>query len=169
MEPGRIFSTRPVNFKSTPVDRPVDWFFTEGFCSLFNACNKKFSKTAGEGMGEVIKFVTPYGSQKNALKNFCVFYKNNSILRPFLINFWFEIPVLSSAKHAQNKHKKNRKAQARTVVETDLSETKTEIETVNFFQDQDRDQDRSRSQFWLRDRDRQSSRPRPRQKKRRHQ
>ena len=113
MEPGRIFSTRPVNFKSTPVDRPVDWFFTEGFCSLFNACNKKFSKTAGEGMGEVIKFVTPYGSQKNALKNFCVFYKNNSILRPFSINFRFEIPVLSSAKHAQNKHKKNRKAQAK--------------------------------------------------------
>ena len=64
-------------------------------------------------MGEVIKFVTPYGSQKNALKIFFVFYKNNSILRPFLINFRFEIPVLSSAKHAQNKHKKNRKAQAK--------------------------------------------------------
>ena len=161
MEPGRIFSTRLINFKSTPVDRPVDCFFTEGFCSLFNACNKKFSKTAGESMGEVIKFVTPYGSQKNALKNFCVFYKNNSILRPFLINFRFEIPVLSSAKHAQNKHKKNRKAQARAVVETDLSETKIKTETANFF----RNQDRSRSQFWLRDRDRQSSRPRPRPKK----
>ena len=35
-------------------------------------------------MGEVLKFVTPEGGlRKKTQKKFCVFYKNNSILRPF--------------------------------------------------------------------------------------
>ena len=46
-------------------------------------------------------------------KNFCVFCKSNSILRPFLVKFRFECPVLSSAKRAQNKHKKHWRAQAK--------------------------------------------------------
>ena len=59
------------------------------------------------GMDEVLKFVTLDGGlRKRTQKNFCVFRKNDSILRPFLVKFWFERPVLSSAKRAQNKHKK---------------------------------------------------------------
>ena len=59
-------------------------------------------------MGEVLKFVIPDGGlkKKNA-KNVCVFRKNNSILRSLYIKFRFERPVLSCAKRAQNKHKKN--------------------------------------------------------------
>ena len=45
---------RPVNFKIYAGGR----FFIEGFCSLFNASNEKFSEG---GMGEVLKFVTPDG------------------------------------------------------------------------------------------------------------
>ena len=57
-------------------------FFTEGFCSLFNASNKKFSN--GGGLGEMLKFVTPDGGlRKTTQNNFCVFCKNNSSLRPF--------------------------------------------------------------------------------------
>ena len=60
-----------MNFKFTPVERfltgPVDRYFTEGFCSLVNASNKKKFKSGG--MGEVLKFVTPYrGIKKNAKK-----------------------------------------------------------------------------------------------------
>ena len=44
----------------------------------------------------------------------------------------------------------------KAVVESDLSQTKTETDTAKFFRDQDR------SRMWLRDWDRQSSRPRPR-------
>ena len=87
-------------------------FFTEGFCSLFNVSNEKFSKR--ESMGEVLKFVTLDGSlRKKTQKNFCVFCKNDSILRPLLVKFRFEWPVLSSAKRAQNKHKKHWRAQAK--------------------------------------------------------
>ena len=58
-------------------------------------------------MGEVIKFVTLDGGlRKKRKNNFCVFCKNNSILKPFWVKFRFERPVLSSAKRAQNKHKK---------------------------------------------------------------
>ena len=66
------------------------------------------------GMGEVLKFVTLDGGlrKKNA-KSFYVFCKNNSILRPFVGKFRFECPVLSSAKRAQNKHKKHWRAQAK--------------------------------------------------------
>ena len=65
-------------------------------------------------MGELLKFVTlDMGLRKKTQKNFCVFCKNNSTLRPFLIKFRFERPVLSSAKRAQNKHKKNWRAQAK--------------------------------------------------------
>ena len=72
MEPVKTFSTRPVNFKiyaSRPFsDRPAwQFFFTEGFCSLFNASNKNFQK--GERMGEVLKFVTLLACKKLA-KNF---------------------------------------------------------------------------------------------------
>ena len=34
-------------------------------------------------------------------------------LRPFLVKFQFELPVLKSAKRAQNKHKKLWRAQAK--------------------------------------------------------
>ena len=62
-------------------------------------------------MGEVQKFVTLDGGlRKETQNNFCVFCKNNSILRPFWDIFLFEQPVLSSEKRAQNKHKKNRRA-----------------------------------------------------------
>ena len=64
-------------------------------------------------MGELLKFVTLHGvSEKNA-KLFTFFAKNDSILRPFLVKFRFERPVLSSAKRAQNKHKKNWRVQAK--------------------------------------------------------
>ena len=74
---------------------------------------KSFQK--GGGMGKVLKFVSldrglrvkKWGSKIFA---FC---KNNSILRPFLVKFRFERPVLSSAKRTQNKHKTNRRAQAK--------------------------------------------------------
>ena len=46
-------------------------------------------------------------------KSFFVFYKNNLILRPFLVKFRFEKSVLSSAQRAQNKHKKIWRAQAK--------------------------------------------------------
>ena len=62
-------------------------------------------------MGEVLKFVTLDGSLRK--KNVCVFCKNDSILRPFLVKFRFGCPALSSAKRAQNKHKKHWTAQAK--------------------------------------------------------
>ena len=63
-------------------------------------------------MGEVLKIVTSDGGlrKKNAKKFFC---KNDSILRPFLVKFRFERPVLSSAKRVQNKHKNHWRAQAK--------------------------------------------------------
>ena len=65
-------------------------------------------------MGEVLKFATlDRGLRKKRKKIFCVFCKNNSTLRPFLVKFRFERPVLSSAKQAKNKHKKNWRAQAK--------------------------------------------------------
>ena len=68
----------------------------------------------GGGMSEVLKFVTLEGSlRKETQNNFCVFCKNNSILRPFWDKFLFEWPVLSSEKRAQNKHKKNCRALAK--------------------------------------------------------
>ena len=58
--------------------------------------------------------MTPDGSiRKKTKQNFCVFFKNNSILRPVQVKFRFERPVLSSAKRAQNKHKKNWRTQAK--------------------------------------------------------
>ena len=60
-------------------------------------------------MGEVLKFVTPDGGlRKKTKNNFCVFCKNNSISKPFWVKFRFERPILSSAKRAQNSHKKKR-------------------------------------------------------------
>ena len=65
-------------------------------------------------MGEVLKFVILDGGlRKKKQTNFCVFCENYSILRPFLVNFRFERPVLSSAKRAQNKRKKHWSAQAK--------------------------------------------------------
>ena len=66
------------------------------------------------GMGEVLKFVTFDGGlgKKNARK-FFVLSKNESILRPFLVELRLERPVLSSAKRAQIKHKKHWRAQAK--------------------------------------------------------
>ena len=45
---------------------------------------KIFQKGGGGGIGEVLKFVTLDESLRNK-KNFCVFCKNDSILRPFLV------------------------------------------------------------------------------------
>ena len=65
-------------------------------------------------MSKVLKFVTfDGGLRENTQKRFCIFCKNDSILRPFLVKFRFEKPVLSSAKRAQNKHKKHWRAQAK--------------------------------------------------------
>ena len=75
------------------------------------------------GMGEVLKFITlDLGLRKKTQKSFCVFRKNDSTLRPFLVKFWFEIPVLISAKRAQNKHKKNGRAVAKLlgILSTDI-------------------------------------------------
>ena len=67
-------------------------------------------------MVEVFKFVTLHGSlRKKRKKIFAFFCKNNSILRPFLVKFRFERPVSNSAKRAQNKRKKNWRAQAKLV------------------------------------------------------
>ena len=64
--------------------------------------------------GQVLKFVTLDGVlEKQRKKIFAFFCKNDSILRPFLVKFWFERPVLSSTKRAQNKHKKHWRAQAK--------------------------------------------------------
>ena len=65
-------------------------------------------------MGDILKFVTSnWGLRKKTQKKFCLFCISNSILRPLLIKFWFEKPVLSSAQRAQIKHKKNWRAQAK--------------------------------------------------------
>ena len=65
-------------------------------------------------MDEVLKFVIlDRGLRKKMQKIFCVFCKNDSVLRPFLVKFRFERPVLSSTKRAQNKHKKHWSAQAK--------------------------------------------------------
>ena len=134
MKPTRIFSTRPVNFKIIAAwPARSTGFFTDGFCSLFNISNEKFSK--GGGMGELLKFVTLDGDlrKKNA-KNFFVFCKNDSILRPFLVKFRFEWPVLSSTKHVQNKQKKHWRAQAKLldVLSNDILQ-KAKKWSYNFF------------------------------------
>ena len=42
-------------------------------------------------MDDVLKFVTLDGGlRKKTHKDFSVFCKNDSILRPFLVTFWFE-------------------------------------------------------------------------------
>ena len=65
-------------------------------------------------MGEVLKLVILDGDfRKKKEKNFSVFCKNDWILRPLLVKFRFEWPVLSSAKRAQNKQKKHWRAQAK--------------------------------------------------------
>ena len=64
-------------------------------------------------MGEVLKFVTLDVGLRKKRKKICVFGKNDSIFRPFLLKFRFERPVLSSAKCAQNKHKKHWRSQTK--------------------------------------------------------
>ena len=65
-------------------------------------------------MVEVLKFVTLDGGlRKKRQKKFVFFCKNGSILRPFLVKFRFESPVLSNANRTQNKHKKHWRAQAK--------------------------------------------------------
>ena len=73
-------------------------------------------------MGEMLKFVTLDVSLRKKTKSCWVFYKNDSILRPLLVKFRFERSVLSSAKRAQNKYKKNRRAQAKLldILSTDI-------------------------------------------------
>ena len=79
---------------------------------------KNFQK--GETMGEVLKFVTLDGvSEKKTQKSFCIFCKNNSILRPFWVKLRFKKPVLNSSKRAQNRHKKNWRAQLIDVFSND--------------------------------------------------
>ena len=65
------------------------------------------------GMGEVLKFVTLDGGLRKNAKKVYFICKNDSILRIFLVKFWFERPVLSIAKRAQNKHKNHWRAQAK--------------------------------------------------------
>ena len=73
---------------------------------------KNFQKGEWHGWGvKICDFGR--GSQKKRQKNLCFFYKNDSILRPFLVKFRFEWPVLSNKKRAQNKHKKHWRAQAK--------------------------------------------------------
>ena len=64
-------------------------------------------------MGEVLKFVTLDEGLRKKRKNKLFFCQNDSILRPFLFEFRFEKPVLSSAKRAQNKHKNHWRTQAK--------------------------------------------------------
>ena len=63
MEPVKIFSTRPVNFKLSagrPVfDRPGLPVFLQVFVYCSVCLMKNFQKR--EGIGEVLKFVTPDG------------------------------------------------------------------------------------------------------------
>ena len=61
----------------------------------------------------MLKFVTPAGSTRKKANKFAFFCKNSSILRPFQVKFLFERHILSSTKRAQNKHKKNWRAQAK--------------------------------------------------------
>ena len=83
IEPFKIFSTQPEHqiSKSTLVDRPVDRFltgpvdrfFTEDFCSVFDASNEKFLKR-GHGSGvKILDFGR--GSQKKTHKSFAFFAK----------------------------------------------------------------------------------------------
>ena len=65
-------------------------------------------------MVEVLKFGTLDGGlKKKTQKHVCVFCKNDSISRTFLVKFRFEFPALSNTKRAQNKHKKHWRAQAK--------------------------------------------------------
>ena len=65
-------------------------------------------------MVEVLKCVTlDRGLRKKRKNFFCVFCKNDSILRLFLVKFRFESPVLSNANRIRNKHKKHWRAQAK--------------------------------------------------------
>ena len=73
---------------------------------------KNFQK-GGHGSGVKICDFGRGSQKKNATKNFCVFCKNDSIFRPFLVEFRFKKPVLSSTKYAQNKHKKHWWAQTK--------------------------------------------------------
>ena len=68
---------RPVNRLLTI---PVDRFFTEGFCSLFNVLMKNFQK-GGAWVRYVLKFVTPNESLRKKRKNsFLVLAKITKIL-----------------------------------------------------------------------------------------
>ena len=66
---------------------------------------KNFQKGGGHWWGVKNCDLRRGSQKKKTQKNFCVFCKNDSILRPFLVKFRFERPVLSSAKRVQNKHK----------------------------------------------------------------
>ena len=93
-------------------DRPGQPFFYRRFLFTVQCVQWKIFKREG-GKGEVLKFVTPYGVLRKNAEKFLRFLKNDSILKPFQVKFWFEEPVLSSAKHAQNKREKNRRSQAK--------------------------------------------------------
>ena len=65
-------------------------------------------------MGEVLKFATPGGGLRKKHKKSLVFFtKITQFLDLFKLNFGFERPVLSSAKRAQNTHKKNWRKQTK--------------------------------------------------------
>ena len=65
-------------------------------------------------MGEVLKFVTLDGGlRKKTQKKLLRFLQKWLNFKTFLVKFRFEWPVLSSVKRAQNKHKKQRRAQAK--------------------------------------------------------
>ena len=80
MEPVRIFSNRPVNFKiiaGRPVsDLPGRPVFLQVFLHYSMYLMKNFQK----GMSEVLKFVTSdEGLRKKTQKNFGIFCWNDSI------------------------------------------------------------------------------------------
>ena len=84
-------------------------FFTENFCSLFNVSNKKLSK-GGHGWGVKICDFTR-GSQKKTQKKLGFLQKWLNFKTFFgLVSVW---KTWSSAKRAQNKHKKNWRVQAK--------------------------------------------------------
>ena len=64
-------------------------FFTEDFCSQFNASNENFSKG---GTGEMLKFTTPDGGlRKKTQKKFAFFCKNNSIFKLKFLSYVFKL------------------------------------------------------------------------------
>ena len=106
MEPVRVFSTRPVNFKIY-AGRPAGWPVSDRpgrpfFFSLSNASNEKISKRGSTG--EVLKFVTRDGVLRK---------KNAKIWKPFWLNFGLKDLFWAAQNVDKISLKKNWRAQAK--------------------------------------------------------